>query len=471
MQYSHEQHWNRQRRGRTWLAIIAALVASLGFSLISQAAMVALLALIVPAVAIAKWLQPVPVVAIAITAVLGTVATRLPGATVMQVVEGTLTGFLVTLVLAGPALIVNVIQNRRAFGKRGWELADSAAHERDTAVEAALQRERMVLAAEIHDGLGHQLTLLTVQIGQLAVKSDLPDDTQNALVHARVTAADAVEQLNESISVLRQAQATDPNTVVRISDVIDKARTAGMTIRAQTPQDVEQAIGSYTQSALVRALQETLTNAAKHAEGAPVHVTISLASQSVYLVVRNPVMSSDSESSGGFGLLGLQERVAILGGRCHVGTDEDEFQVELSLPVDARPQYGSFETDIALVSAERAAAAARSDQATRSAIRVPAIVLSAITCISIVFYAFSATLSVLPAEEFQQIARGQSMSQAQQFLPAWQMLDAPRNEVPAAQSETCRYYERSVSFFERVDVHVVCSTEDQVSRTEVIPAP
>ncbi|WP_197513278.1 hypothetical protein [Tessaracoccus coleopterorum] len=56
-------------------------------------------------------------------------------------------------------------------------------------------------------------------------------------------------------------------------------------------------------------------------------------------------------------------------------------------------------------------------------------------------------------------------------MAALEMLDPPRDEFPPRPDETCHYYEAEISFFERVDVHVVCFASDQVSRIGTVPAP
>src|SRR5699024_6871993 len=90
---------------------------------------------------------------------------------------------------------------------------------------------------------------------------------------------------------------------------------------------------------------------------------------------------------------------------------------------------------------------------------------------AVAYFVLANTLSVMTTAQFADISVGDTQETVERSLPALEMLDPPRDEFPPRPAETCHYYEAEISFFERVDVHVVCFASDQVSRIGTFPAP
>lgn len=199
-----------------------------------------------------------------------------------------------------------------------------AALERERALVAAeaRRRERERIAADMHDSLGHELALLALRAGLLELAPDLPGEHRSSVADLRQAAGRATESLRETIGLLREE--SEPLTPVDepIADLVERARAAGLTI-------VFSETGSPSASrAAHRVVQEGLTNAAKHAPGAPVTVSVTAGS----VTVANPLAGPSGAVSGGRGLIGLDERVRLAGGRLDAGASGGVFTLRATFP-------------------------------------------------------------------------------------------------------------------------------------------
>jgi signal transduction histidine kinase len=180
----------------------------------------------------------------------------------------------------------------------------------ELATQARL-KERARIAADMHDSLGHELTLIAVRAGVLQMTGGLDERQRAAAGELRESAAAATERLREIIEVLR-----DPDS---IPDLIARSAAAGMTIRStveRLPADLE--------PVAYRVVREGLTNAAKHAPDAAVVVEVTGRQVSV---VNGPAAGNAGLASGGIGLAGLRERVERAGGAFEAGPADGGFAV------------------------------------------------------------------------------------------------------------------------------------------------
>ena len=212
--------------------------------------------------------------------------------------------------------------------------------------EQARVAERTRIAREMHDVLAHRISLLALHAGGLEVRPDLPArEVQATAALLRTTARQALEELRGVIGLLRENTGPEPALVapqpglVDLDRLVQERRDAGADIDLQvdlhTARDVPAGVGRDT----YRIVQEALTNAAKHAAGAPVRVHVAVAEPHTLTVsVHNgrppqPVTSGASLPGAGAGLLGLRERVSLAGGDLVVGPNASgDFVVEARLP-------------------------------------------------------------------------------------------------------------------------------------------
>ncbi|QMV85577.1 hypothetical protein HW450_02170 [Corynebacterium hindlerae] len=195
---------------------------------------------------------------------------------------------------------------------------------------SARHDERLRVARDMHDSLTHRLSLISVHAGVLEMRPDLDEqDRAREAATIREQAAAAVADLHEVLSVLRtEPEAVDPR--LNAEDVVAQARNAGMEVSLSIDSEGKQKLASLSttsQHTVHRMLQECLTNARKHAPGAPVHISITSVPQ-LRVSVSNP--GAAAEGPHGVGLIGLTERAELSGGSLAVSTNP--FTVTLELP-------------------------------------------------------------------------------------------------------------------------------------------
>lgn len=191
--------------------------------------------------------------------------------------------------------------------------------------EAARITERSRIAAEMHDVLAHRLSLIALHTGALATRSDtLPAPVAERLALLRTTSVEALTDLRDVLGVLRDPDAAPAGDTLtpmmrEVEVLADEARAAGQHIDLTTDGRPEQAPTTH-RLAVYRIVQEALTNARKHADGAAVTVRIGYGPPATLVEVTNPAGAPRTDTVGsGYGLIGLRERVTALGGHLDSG--------------------------------------------------------------------------------------------------------------------------------------------------------
>lgn len=423
---------------------------------------------------VAAFLKPpLPLVTVGVTAAL--IASTVIGVTSSDSILGFFYGMAGTFCFLLAMLVIAVRRARRNYLQGGWDLAFAEVREHEARIEQAVRRERDAMAGEIHDGLGHRLTLIAVQAGRLSLDESLPSAVRAEMQRIRANAADAADELGETVALLaeRTSGVTASLSGLAIADVIERARSSGVTVRAALAPDIEAVAGDHTRAALLRALQEGLTNAAKHAPEATVHVAIDLVEDDIVLQMRNSLPGRRSTPGPpGRGITGLQHRVALLGGTLAVERGED-FTLTVRLPSTAMPSP-TADTDlpssrIRFLTAEAAVAMRRNRRATRQAWLVPLAMFFIAAAVAVGYFVYVTVASVLPPERFAAIEVGDTRAEAALLLPTGEMLDPPSAVVSEPPGAECEYYEATASFADRDDVYQICFADDLVVATMTIP--
>ncbi|KOV94958.1 histidine kinase [Streptomyces sp. NRRL B-1140] len=193
--------------------------------------------------------------------------------------------------------------------------------------------ERTRIARELHDSIGHALTVAVVQAGAARAAGD-PAFTDRALVAIEETGRAALEDLERVLGVLRESgtPASGRPTLADADRLLESARASGAKVDAEVTGPVETVPGPVSREGY-RILQESLTNVLRHAGAVPVRVRVQVADATVLLAIRNPLPSGATTSGRGSGLRGIRERAALLGGRARTGPDEGDWQVHVELPL------------------------------------------------------------------------------------------------------------------------------------------
>ncbi|MET7617156.1 histidine kinase [Streptomyces sp. NPDC005408] len=209
--------------------------------------------------------------------------------------------------------------------------------ERLTALEERTEQllERNRIAREIHDSIGHALTVAVVQAGAARAAGD-PEFTERALAAIEETGRAALDDLERVLLVLRETgQPVSQRPTLDESDrLLESARASGAKVEAEMTGALELVPGPVSREGY-RILQEALTNVLRHCGPVPVRVRIAVLAQRLEMDVTNPLTDGTaSTGQGGSGLRGIRERAALLGGKAKTGPFEGEWRVRVRLPLN-----------------------------------------------------------------------------------------------------------------------------------------
>ncbi|MFD7551342.1 sensor histidine kinase [Streptomyces sp. NPDC059816] len=205
--------------------------------------------------------------------------------------------------------------------------------------ERLLERSR--IAHELHDSIGHALSVAVVQAGAARAAGN-PEFTERALGAIEETGRAAMEDLERVLAILREPgrAASNRPTLAEAERLLESARASGASVDAQVTGPVDRLPGPVSRECY-RMLQESLTNVLRHAGPVPVRVRVQVLDGHVDLDVRNPLpVDVDgpapvgvSGDRGGSGLRGIRERAALLGGRADTGPVGADWRVRARLPL------------------------------------------------------------------------------------------------------------------------------------------
>jgi signal transduction histidine kinase len=198
--------------------------------------------------------------------------------------------------------------------------------------ELATVTERNRLAREIHDSLGHYLTVVIVQIEAAAalLKAD-PERSLDGLRKAQGLAQKGLEEVRRSVSALRSSHPEPRSLVDSMTSLFDECLASGVATEFQL-RGTPRKLSASTELALYRAAQEGLTNVRKHSRAEGATVILDYSGDNVRLVVHDEGVGA-TEPKQGFGLVGVHERVQLLGGEVRIATAANKgFTLEVGLP-------------------------------------------------------------------------------------------------------------------------------------------
>jgi signal transduction histidine kinase len=239
----------------------------------------------------------------------------------------------------GPLLAMYFVA-RSCLVRALTERAERAERERFLLAEQARAQERTRLAAEMHDVVTHQVSLMVLQAGALRMTAK-DEEVRQAAEELRAAGCLALDELRDLVGVLRTAREVDPAQPP--PSTADFAALAARCTAAGSPTELVEDGDPALASPLVgrtayHVVREALTNAGKHAPGARVSVSVHYDPREVRISVRNtrparPVDRSLVLTGSGLGLAGLRQRIDVVRGTLHAGPEPDGgFSVQVRLP-------------------------------------------------------------------------------------------------------------------------------------------
>jgi signal transduction histidine kinase len=196
--------------------------------------------------------------------------------------------------------------------------------------------ERNRLARELHDSVGHALSVVTVQAGAAARVLDTDAGfARRALAAIEESARRALEDLDHVLGLLREETAsTAPQRTLRDLDgLLRTTRMAGVEIDARVEGEPAQLPAAVSREAY-RIVQEGLTNALRHAGKVPVTLRLTVLNERLEVEMVNPLGArGDGHAGGGRGLPGIRERVSVLRGQMSAGPGDGDWRVSVTIPL------------------------------------------------------------------------------------------------------------------------------------------
>ncbi|GAA3956215.1 histidine kinase [Actinomadura viridis] len=449
------------------------------------------------------------------------------------------------LVLLGvlPWLVGRYWRQYQELVHAGWERAERLEQQQRIVAERERLRERARIAQDMHDSLGHELALIAVRAGALQVAPGLDERHRRAAAELRAGAAEATEHLREIIGVLREGtwSATGPDSTPgpgfglghagepaaptrpvheSITELVERAHASGIPVRlltgpAQAPEtqapdtsapetpepgtphtpEPEPEPAPMVTLAAHRVVQEALTNATKHAPGAPITVRLTRTPGGLTVSITNrppptttPPPAPTAGTGGGHGLAGLAERVRLAGGTLRTGpTTDGGFQVHAHLPdvppgtppppptTAQHPPTGP--TPPPRTQTESARRLARERRQVRrglvTAIAVPTGLVAALSAVMVGYYAFVTLNSVLPPSQYAALRPGTEQATVQRTLPPKELISAEtrRNEYPEPPGTRCRYYRADANILGLGTVYRLCFTGGRLAHKDALRPP
>ncbi|WP_058233981.1 sensor histidine kinase [Devriesea agamarum] len=237
-----------------------------------------------------------------------------------------------------------------------WRRQESEFRERELEANAELARaeERNRLIAELHDILGHSLTVIYAQANAQVARNSSDPDTRESLRAIRDVSKSALGDLRSLVgstaSTADSPPTSPPTGIVQIPNLLTSARMSGIEIRAQIPDgpgllELNKEISPRTSLTITRCVQEGLTNVLRHGDSAHgIDIELSRDSRQIALRISNAIPQHHRERPGssGLGLKNLRARVTALGGHIEIGQAERNqrmFEMKVYLPLEGA-SYG-----------------------------------------------------------------------------------------------------------------------------------
>lgn len=244
------------------------------------------------------------------------------------------------LLVAIPILIADLHRTRHAnlaLLKERLELAELT---REQEAQRRAQEERLGIARDLHDVVAHTLTTINVQASTAREVLDRnPDHARGALGTIEQASRDAIHELRAILGLLRSSEDGDAPLrpapgIDDVPELIRRTRDDGADVRIQVRGDRPARVPEPVSLAAYRIIQESLTNARRHAAGAAVTVTVAFGPDRLTLAIENAAGTASHINGGarGVGIVGMRERAAAVGGTVSAGRLAAGFRVDADLP-------------------------------------------------------------------------------------------------------------------------------------------
>lgn len=270
----------------------------------------------------------------AVTAALGV----LTASVFFRLADGQSFAFVVGYDLAGHALLVGAaialgdgVRSRRRLAGQAREIAALTADQARRDIEAREHAERVAVARDLHDSLGHAVTVMSLHadVAREAVERQDDRGASEALTVIKQAAGTTMADLRHTVRTLR-SRSRPARTTASLAN-LDDAIPPGLDV--STEIDLPRPAPSTVDTAAFRIVQESLTNVVKHAHATRAHVAVRCSGGELLVSVTDDGPGA-AILGDGHGIAGMRERVRALGGRFTAGPEDGGFAVRAALPIE-----------------------------------------------------------------------------------------------------------------------------------------
>ncbi|MFF2787133.1 sensor histidine kinase [Streptomyces sp. NPDC058049] len=414
------------------------------------------------------------------------------------------TRFVLTLLAAAvlPWFAGRFLRQYRELVRAGWERAARLEREQRLLAEQARLRERTRIAQDMHDLLGHELSLVALSAGALQLAPGLPEAHRTAARDIRSRAGAAVDRLGEVIGLLREPSDPEPgpesgpgNGLAGIGGLVDRAAGAGLDVRLRMEGEPAAALPRAVDRAAYRVVQEALTNVAKHAPASRATVAVrhtadtadtadtvdaaDLGGRTEIAVtngpLRGPAPASHVPGAPGethrLGLIGLDERVRLAGGSFTAGPEGDGFAVRAVLPhrPGAAPAPPADPARLGgVLPPEHRSARRRLRRTAVAAVLVPLCTAAVLILGVRAWDTVTARQSVLAPQDHARLSVGQPRAEVAPYLPRRQTPRRPAAPAPEPDGAACEFYVQTADPFDdrSGDIYRLCFRAGRLVSTD-----
>ncbi|TMR09557.1 sensor histidine kinase [Nonomuraea turkmeniaca] len=229
-----------------------------------------------------------------------------------------------------------VTRNRRAYLEEAERRAIDAERGKEEEARRRESEERLRIARELHDVLGHNISMINVQAAAaLHGLKKRPEDAEEALRTIKDTSKETLRELRTTLGVLRQVDEDAPtapaDSLARIDALV---AASGLEVRTELSGPLE-AVPTEVDLAAARIIREALTNVSRHSGTNKATLSVSNTSGNIMIRVEDEGPGATYDGGSGFGLQGMRERASALGGTLEAGPrPEGGFRVVARLPLN-----------------------------------------------------------------------------------------------------------------------------------------
>jgi signal transduction histidine kinase len=241
--------------------------------------------------------------------------------------------------VAIPLLAAEALRARRSYVSLLLDQLALIERTREQEAERRVEQERLRIARDLHDIVAHSLTTINVQAATAVELLDCnPEHARGALETIEEASRGAIAELRASVGVLRERGGPDaPRApapgVENVAELVQRARDSGLEIRLGVAGERPERLSDAVSLAAYRIVQESLTNARRHAAGAPIRVDLSFEPGALAVAIANSGGTTTAPSGApGVGITGMRERAEAVGGSLYAASQPNGFRVDARLP-------------------------------------------------------------------------------------------------------------------------------------------